>query len=149
MKRPISPTAHGVIDYAYVAGLPMVGTMLGAGSHAKRLLKSAALSALIYSLFTRYKLALVPRLSMKTHVRLDFLNNGLLLSAPWLLRGERKDVLRAMVALGASGLAISLMTQTEDDRAIESGERPERSSRNDEPTHADGSPGLPGPAGTR
>jgi hypothetical protein len=115
MRKPITPTAHGVIDYAYVAGLPMVGSRLDAGTQARRLLKTAAVTALTYSLFTKYKLALVPRLSMKTHVRLDLVNNGLLLAAPWLLRGERRSVLRAMVALGLSGLAVSLLTQTEDD----------------------------------
>jgi hypothetical protein len=115
MMKPITPTAHGVIDYAYVAGLPMVGSRLGAGTQARRLLRSAAAAALTYSLFTRYKLALVPRLSMKTHLRLDVLNNGLLLAAPWLLRGERRSVLRTMVVLGLSGLAVSLLTQTEED----------------------------------
>ena len=75
-KKVISPTAHGVIDYAHAAFFFTVGAICSRSN--KRTTKRAAWAAfatggfiLVESLFTDYRLGVKPAIPFETHGRMD------------------------------------------------------------------------------
>jgi hypothetical protein len=71
-RRPISATAHGIIDYAHAAFFFTVGACCSRSN--KRAASAAFMTSgfiLVQSLFTDYRLGVKPVLSFETHGKMD------------------------------------------------------------------------------
>jgi hypothetical protein len=69
------------MDYLSVATLLALPRMLNASDRTTMVFTVVALTALVYSLLTRYELGLFKALPMTVHLVLDFLSGALLLAA--------------------------------------------------------------------
>lgn len=114
MPRLISTYVHGVLDYGTVAMLLALPRLLKPSSHAAGMLTIAALTTLLYSMFTRYELGLKKLLPMRVHLALDGMNEAAFLSAPALLRDEDATVKGALLGIGLFEVSAALLTDPED-----------------------------------
>jgi hypothetical protein len=114
MWKPINKQAHGVIDYAYAAIVPLLPELVGfSDSQSPKILcRGLGAGALTYSLLTKARWGLIRILPFKTHLAVDFSVSCLALAAPWLLGFSRNPAARnAVLATGIAGLAASLLTE--------------------------------------
>jgi hypothetical protein len=109
----IGTKTHGVLDY--VVGLFLIASpwildfaRRGAETWIPVILGAGAL---VYSLFTDYEMSAVRRLSMKTHLGLDFASGIFLASSPWLF-GFADYVWMPHLILGLFEIGAALMTKT-------------------------------------
>lgn len=114
----IIPTrVHGVLDYLSVATLLALPRILNASDRATTLLTVVGITALLYSLLTRYELGTFKVLPVKIHLLLDFISGALLLAAPFfLVPDENQAVAIAFVVMGALEMGAALFTQSEPKR---------------------------------
>ena len=116
MRRPISRTGHGVVDYAVAAIEGALARTLPASPRVQRLLALSASNALLLALLTRYELGLVKVLPMRAHLVLDGIFAATFLAAPLAAdEHDPRSVRVALAALGAAGAATALLT--DPDRA--------------------------------
>lgn len=107
-----STQTHGLLDYLTAGALLVMPRALGWSENATRLLTTAALSTVTYSLLTRYELGAYQVLPMETHLALDAINGLTLATAPlWL--DEDETVNTALVAIGLFELMAALSTETQ------------------------------------
>ena len=64
-------------------------------------------------MLTRYEHGVVKVLPMKAHLALDLVVDAVFLAAPAVLRDDDRRLTRSMVALGALGTAVALLTRAE------------------------------------
>ena len=115
MRRPISPLAHGIIDYGYAAATLGVPPLMGWSRRSRQLLAAAAGSTLAYSLLTRYPLGVLKLLPLRLHLALDVALSLAVFAAQFELTEEESDVRLAFVALAALGLGAAALTRTRED----------------------------------
>ncbi|MDB6129323.1 MAG: hypothetical protein JWM04_430 [Verrucomicrobiales bacterium] len=110
--KPISTKTHGFLDYATSLVLVISPALFGFGrGHSETWVPVAlGVGALIYSLATDYELGAVRILSMKNHLRLDFVNGLLLGLSPWLF-GFAGAVFVPHVVMGAFEVLAALLTR--------------------------------------
>jgi hypothetical protein len=108
-----STRMHGMLDYLTVGILFTLPRALGWSGQVTRMMSSAALSTLGYSLLTRYELGLFKVLPMKAHLALDAMSGAAFCSAPWLFPNEEMSVTGTMAGLGLFEIAVALTTETE------------------------------------
>jgi hypothetical protein len=125
-ERAISTRVHGILDYVTGAALvaaPELFRLKGVRGSARvpRLLGAGATT---YSLLTDYELGAVKLLPMRAHLALDGAGGALLAASPWLLgtarHGKRHWIPHALV--GASEVAVALLTKTEPETESDEGE---------------------------
>lgn len=111
--RRISTRIHGMLDYGSVALLLALPRLLNWDDRTTTLLTIVAVSALLYSLLTRYELGALRVLPVKVHLALDFMSGALLVVAPSLLLPDASNNERiGLILLGLFEIASSLMTQS-------------------------------------
>ena len=116
MRRPISRTGHGIVDYTVAAIEGALARTLPASPGVQRLLGLSAANALLLALLTRYELGLVKVLPMRAHLVLDGIFAATFLAAPLAAdEHDPRSVRVALAALGAAGAATALLT--DPDRA--------------------------------
>ena len=111
---PIIPTwLHGALDYA-LAALLMVSPWLFAYDDMGAATGSAIAAALVvvlYSIFTRYELAIWRNIPVKVHLMLDAAVGLLLALSPWMF-GFVQDTWMVHVGTGALWIVGAVITQT-------------------------------------
>lgn len=112
----IIPTAvHGVIDYIYAVAFLVLPNLLNFAdiSPAATFSRIVGVIVLLQAFSTRYELGLVPLISMKTHLLMDYGLGMLLIVAPWLLgfADAGSHVWMPFVVLGVAELGATAMTQ--------------------------------------
>src|SRR4051812_12356204 len=123
--RPISPRAHGILDYVSGASLLAAPALLGlAGKRSGRALRVAGATELATGAFTRSEVGVVKVLPLRLHLGLDAVGGIALAASPWLLgfKGEKKVGALSWaphVAVGLSGLAGAFLTRTTGDAVTE------------------------------
>lgn len=74
MKKPISPKAHGLADYALVGGLLVLPTVLGLNRKVKKIYAAEALALLAYVALTDHPTAVAPLIPFPVHGKIDPFN---------------------------------------------------------------------------
>jgi hypothetical protein len=111
MTKPISPRAHGVIDYLTVLLLLAAGPLFHFEGRAAEITSTLAGAVLIYSLFTAYPLGLVKMIAFSLHRVIDIVFAIAMLVSPFLLGFS--DVIAArnfFVAFGIFSLIVVALT---------------------------------------
>lgn len=110
--RFIPTRTHGILDYIVGALLILAPWLLGfaQGGAETWVPVLLGLGAILYSLFTDYELGAVRRISMSTHLALDFASGVLLAVSPWLF-GFADLVYLPHLLIGLFEIGASLMTE--------------------------------------
>lgn len=116
-RKPISMTAHGILDYALVLFLVGLSTARGWTATATPLLQGAAGITLLYSLLTRYQLGVIRVLPMRAHLIIDALSGASFIGAGLAAYRELGQLRASLVGFGLFGLAAALLTRAEPGRA--------------------------------
>lgn len=110
--RFIPTRIHGMLDY--LMGLLLIAAPwlfgFSRGGAETWIPVILGVGALLYSIFTDYELGLVRRLSMPTHLVLDFMSGALLAVSPWLF-GFADFVYVPHLVLGLLEIGASLTTK--------------------------------------
>ena len=117
MKKPITPTAHGVIDYLSSATLAAAPSLLGfRNPMAARLARSLGAGYTGFSLGTDYRLGAVRKVPFPAHVASDAVLGLGFAAAPWLL-GFAKDTRARNFFLAMAGISAVVVALTQVRRA--------------------------------
>jgi len=111
--RFLTPTMHGVVDYAAAAGLLLLPFVLGLGASsafAVWLSVAAGLTVITYSLLTGYALSAAAVLPFKAHLAIDFFAAIAFVVAPFAFGFQGIDALYYWV-LGGVVLAVVAVSQ--------------------------------------
>ncbi len=84
--KPLSPYAHGIVDYLLAALLLFAPTLFGFGGAAENLCYVLAAAHVALSLATAYPLGAVKAVPFWTHGYIELAAAALLLVSPWLFR---------------------------------------------------------------
>jgi len=108
----IPTRVHGVLDYAVGLLLIVAPWLFGFAHHgiATWLPVILGASALVYSLFTRYELALIKAIPLPAHLTLDGISGLLLAASQWIF-GFSHIVKWPHVIIGLFEIAAALSTQ--------------------------------------
>lgn len=111
--RFISTKTHGYLDYMMAVLLIASPWLFGfyRGGWESWLPIILGIGTIIYSLLTDYELAATRKISMKTHLTLDFMAGALLAVSPWLF-GFSDHVYLPHLILGIAEIGASVMTKT-------------------------------------
>src|SRR5215207_9428687 len=82
---------HGVLDYLTAGTLLVMPQALGWSENVSRLLTTAAVGTIAYSLLTRYELGAFRVLPVETHLALDSLNGLTVATASLWLNEDKRD----------------------------------------------------------
>jgi hypothetical protein len=119
--RVIPTKVHAIVDAVTGPTLVAAPNVGGFDDSAGSALSARAVGggATVLSALTDYELGLVRLVPMRVHLALDAMNGALLAATPWLSRsakrGKRYWLPHAIV--GASEIALALMTKTQPPRA--------------------------------
>jgi len=111
MQKPISPTVHGVVDYAFVAAGVVLPRLLGWDETSRRASDAVAGAALASSLMTDYGGGVFRLLPMRAHLALDAVNTVALTGAA--SRAESREGRAGLLAMAAFGSTVSALTRTD------------------------------------
>lgn len=110
--RFLSTRAHGALDY--IVGIVLIGLpyMAGTSDHGigQWLPILLGLGTIIYSLLTRYELAIVRVIPMPVHLILDAAAGLVLIISPWLFGFADRAWL--FVLIGLFEIVVTLVTRT-------------------------------------
>jgi len=113
MRKPISTSVHGIIDYMTAGMLVTLPRVMGWSRNVTRLLDMAGASAAGYSVFTKYEMGVVKALPMKAHLTMDAMSGAALIGAAAIMDDEDDDVRMTVAGIGLFEIAASLLTRTE------------------------------------
>lgn len=135
MRKPITPTMHGVIDYTTVAAVATLPRVLDFPPNACRLFDTLAAGYTGISSLTQYPLGVKKVIPFKAHGASEIAIGAVLPAMPWLLgfadhRGARNlclglTALTGVVALltdwnaGESGNGASAVSSRDDDSFLD------------------------------
>ncbi|WP_256003504.1 hypothetical protein [Pedobacter deserti] len=110
-SRPISKTAHGLIDYAFAAALFSVPKAIGCKPKTVNLYRGIAAEVFLYGAMSKHKLAPLPLIPMKVHKVIDIVNLSML-SLLTSYKGIRKNPKAVcfnltMVAMGITAVLLT------------------------------------------
>lgn len=88
--KPISPKAHGLIDYALVGSLLTLPTILGFSKKVKTIYTAEAMALLVYVALSDHPAAVKPLIPFTTHGKIDPFNVGQF-ALQTVLKPFRKD----------------------------------------------------------
>jgi hypothetical protein len=112
--RFLSTRAHGALDY--IVAIILIGLPYMAGtadrSYGQWIPILLGLGVIVYSLLTRYELAILRLIPMTMHLILDVAGAILLIASPWLFGFAERSWL-PFVLIGLFEIATVLVTRTE------------------------------------
>lgn len=107
----ISTKVHGVLDY--MMGILLIASPwlfgFASGGWETWLPVVLGVSAILYSLMTRYEMGLSDNISMRTHLTLDIMSGILLAAAPWIF-GFADQVYLPHLILGIAEVGAASLT---------------------------------------
>jgi len=112
----LTPTLHGVVDYAAAAGLIVMPFVLGLGDSnplAKWMAVSAGVAVIVVSLLTDYRYGAVRILPFKGHLAIDLMVAAAFLISPSVLGFTGLEAVYYWVNAVAVFLVMSLSTTSE------------------------------------
>lgn len=118
--KPVSPTLHGINDYALAAILMIVPEILCLNKKAKRMYKGIGANILMYNAVTDHPVGFKPVISESAHRKIDLVNlAGLALSG--FHKEVRKDGKALAFHAGVIALAVlnTILTDWEPNRLEE------------------------------
>ncbi|MEJ2880997.1 hypothetical protein [Pedobacter sp. GR22-6] len=110
--KPITPAAHGLVDYAFAIALFAVPRLIGCNKKTVQLYRGLALEIFLYSALSRHPVAIFPRIPMKLHKVVDIANLSglsLLTAYPGIRRKPR--AISFNLSMVVAGLATVMLTQ--------------------------------------
>ena len=111
MRKPISPTMHGVIDYSTVAAVATLPRMFNVPPNARRLFDSLAAGYTGISALTSYPLGVKPVIPFKAHGASEIAIGALLPAMPWLFGfAENRAARNLCFALTAVTAVVAVLT---------------------------------------
>ena len=121
--KPITPTLHGIIDYAFAATLLLAPRLLGLNKKASRLYKLLALEVITYSALTNYPAGVTPVISYDMHRKIDGVNIAGLVAGT-MCKDIKKEKAALAFHIGMTTLAIGsvLLTDWDADPHLRRGE---------------------------
>jgi hypothetical protein len=112
--KPVSPKAHGIIDYGFAAALLVMPHVLKLSKKAKRLYAADAFKTLLYSAFTDYPLALKRVIPFGLHRKMDKENvSALALATLYPLLHMNKRALYFHIGIIAAAMLTIALTDWE------------------------------------
>lgn len=110
-NKPISPLAHGLIDYGFVATQLVLPPLLGVNKKAVKLFRFLGVNLGTYNALTAHGAAIKPLIPFQTHYKIDYGNvAGLaLLTLHKSIRKDKKALLfhSLFVALAAANVLLT------------------------------------------
>jgi hypothetical protein len=108
--RPITPKAHGLIDYGFTAVQLLAPALLGVNHKAANLYRVLGLNLLSYNAITKHQAAVKPFISYNAHHQIDRGNVGFiaLLAALPFVRKDKKALAFHAAFLGLALLNVVL-----------------------------------------
>ncbi|MBA3665059.1 MAG: hypothetical protein H0W61_12735 [Bacteroidetes bacterium] len=109
----LTTKVHGVLDYLMGTILMASPWIFGFAGHptAKSIPMVLGAIMILMSLFTNYELAVSRKLSMKTHLTVDFISGAFLAVSPWLF-GFNEYVYLPHLVFGIAEMGAALITET-------------------------------------
>lgn len=108
MGRPISTMTHGIIDMAVGSTMLVAPKLIGASAQprgARLVPRLFGAATLAYNDFTNYEFGIRPKLSMRTHRKLDIIAGAVLAASPFIFRFARRKRLRSWLPHVIAGSA--------------------------------------------
>lgn len=111
MKKPITPTVHGLLDYGFATALLTAPLIMKMGKKATRISYMLGAGTVAYSVFTDYPVAVNRSIPMRVHKKLDIANLAALVAIP-ILTGtvKQKKAAGLFAALLVAGISNVLFT---------------------------------------
>jgi hypothetical protein len=111
MRKPISPTMHGVLDYATSAAVAAVPHAMNFPKPAKRLCESLAMGYTGLSVMTDYPPSLKRAVPFKAHGAAELAIAAALPAMPWVLGfAQHKAARNFCFGLAAMTLVVAALT---------------------------------------
>jgi hypothetical protein len=112
MKKPISPRAHGALDYVTAGAAALLSQTLQFSRPASRAARGWALGYSVLSALTDYPLSLRRTLPFKAHGALDAAMAPIIPALPWLF-GFARDRRARNFFLGLAALTVVVTALTD------------------------------------
>jgi hypothetical protein len=111
--RFIETKTHGILDYLTGILLILSPWIFDFNEGGAETIIPVLLGAgvIMYSLLTDYEMGGSYKISMKTHLLLDFLSGALLAASPWIF-GFNDDVWQPHLIIGIMEMLVSVCTKT-------------------------------------
>jgi hypothetical protein len=120
MRKPISPTMHGVLDYATSAAVVAMPYAMDFPKPAKRLCQSLAMGYTGLSAMTNYPPSVYRAVPFKAHGAAELAIAAALPAMPWLLGfSDHKAARNMCFGLAAMTLVVAAMTDWDGEGADE------------------------------
>lgn len=117
MRKPITPTVHGAIDYTTSAAVAAAPYALGFPAPARRFFGTLAGTYTAVSAFTNYPLSVKRAIPFKAHGASELAIAAALPAMPWLLGfAHHKPSRYLCFGLTALTLAVAALTDWRDER---------------------------------
>src|SRR5690349_8259823 len=112
MRKPISPRAHGALDYATAGAAAVLSQAFHFSRPASRAARGWALGYSVLSALTDYPLSLRRAVPFKAHGALDAAMASVIPALPWLL-GFARDRKARNFFLGLAALTVVVTALTD------------------------------------
>ena len=112
MTKPITPRAHGILDYATAGATAALSRVLGFSPAARRTANAWAAGYSAISALTNYPLALRRALPFQAHGAIDAIMAPLIPALPWLL-GFARDRRARNFFLGLAAVTVVVTALTD------------------------------------
>ena len=111
MTKPITPFAHGVIDYTTVAALAAAPSLMKFPDNAARAAYGLALGYTALSAMTDYPLSAKDVVPFKAHGAAELAIGAVLPAVPWMLGfSEHRAARNVFLGLAGFSMAVALFT---------------------------------------
>ncbi len=111
MKKFLTPTAHGVVDYLIVLAFLVAPSVFDFSDNAAMISYVVAAAHLSYSLITRYPLGIVKAIPFPIHGTIEIVAGLSLFLMPWLFGFSQEDSARNWF-LGSGGAVVVIWLVT-------------------------------------
>jgi hypothetical protein len=116
MRKPISPTMHGVLDYATSAAVAIAPHAMNFPKPAKRLCESLAIGYTGLSAVTDYPMSAKRVVPFKAHGAAELAIAAALPAMPWVLGfADHKAARNLCIGLAAMTLVVAALTDWEEE----------------------------------
>jgi hypothetical protein len=110
-QKPIGPTAHGVIDYGFVATLLLAPTLFGLKGAARTICYFFAAMTGLTNALTEHGVGIKPLISLRAHGKIETPYVPILLLLPWAAGTfKQRNALRFFVGFFVTALTNHLLT---------------------------------------